>query len=93
MNEQPDPVTELCAVLVEIKGVEAVTIGGSRATGTADAESDWDLGVYYRGNIDPAPLASYGEVHLPGLWERIMNGGAWVSLGGSRSTCCCATST
>jgi len=82
MNEQPGPVVELCAVLARIKGVEAVAIGGSRAAGTADAESDWDLGVYYRGNIDLAPLASYGEVHLPGSWGRIMNGGAWLSLGG-----------
>ena len=84
-------VTELCAVLALIKGVEAVAIGGSRAAGTADAEGDWDLGVYYRGTIDLAPLASYGEVDLPGSWGRIMNGGAWLSLGGSRSMCCCET--
>ena len=82
MNELPGAVAALCAVLARIKGVEAVAIGGSRAAGTADAESDWDLGVYYRGNIDLAPLASYGEVHPPGSWGRIMNGGAWLNLGG-----------
>lgn len=80
----PDAVAELCAVLAQIKGVEAVAIGGSRATGTADAGSDWDLGVYYRGNVDLTPLESYGQVHQPGSWGRIMNGGAWLSLGGEK---------
>jgi len=84
MNELPGPIAGLCAVLARMKGVEAVAIGGSRAAGTADAESDWDLGVYYRGKIDLAPLASYGEVHPPGSWGRIMNGGAWLRLGGMR---------
>ena len=74
----------LCAVLARMKGVDAVAIGGSPAAGTADAESDWDLGVYYRGDIDLAPLAGYGEVHPPGSWGRIMNGGAWLSLGGMK---------
>ena len=82
MKALPDPVAELCAVLARIEGVEAVAIGGSRAAGTADAESDWDLGVYYRGNIDLASLVSYGDVHPPGSWGRIMNGGAWLSLDG-----------
>ena len=45
-----------------IEGVEAVTIGGSRAAGTADIGSDWDVGVYYRGAIDLTALTSYGEV-------------------------------
>ena len=84
MNGLPGPVAELCAVLARTRGVGAVAIGGSRAAGTADTKSDWDLGVYYRGNIDLAPLASYGELHPPGSWGRIMNGGAWLSLGGMK---------
>ncbi|MBI1846927.1 MAG: nucleotidyltransferase domain-containing protein [Candidatus Rokubacteria bacterium] len=84
MNELPDPVAELCASLGRIDGVEAVTIGGSRAAGMADETSDWDVGVYYRGGIDLAPLARYGEVHPPGSWGRIMNGGAWLSLEGTK---------
>ncbi len=62
VNELPEPVAELCAILGGIEGVEAVTIGGSRAAGTADESSDWDVGVYYRGGIDLARLARYGEV-------------------------------
>jgi hypothetical protein len=82
MKGLPDPLAELCVVMARIAGVEAVAIGGSRAAGTADAGRDWDIGVYYRGNIDLASVASYGEVHPPGSWGRIMNGGAWLSLEG-----------
>ncbi len=84
VNKLPDPVAELCAMLARTAGVEAVTLGGSRATETADVGSDWDVGVYYRGGIDLAPLARYGEVHPPGSWGRIMNGGAWLSLEGTK---------
>jgi hypothetical protein len=84
MDKLPDRVAELCAILGRIGGVEAVTIGGSRAVGTADEGSDWDVGVYYRGSIDLAPLARFGEVHPPGSWGRIMNGGAWLSLEGTK---------
>src|SRR5262249_33697068 len=83
-NELPGPIGELCAAPAHGKGVEAVVIGGSRAIGTADASSDWDLGVYYRGDIDLAELGHFGEVHLPGSWGRIMNGGAWLSLAGMK---------
>jgi hypothetical protein len=81
VNTLPGEVAELCATLGALRGVEAVTLGGSRAAGTADDGSDWDLGVYYRGTIDLAPLARYGEVHPPGAWGRLMNGGAWLRLG------------
>ena len=73
---------ELCAALGSPAGIEAVTIGGSRAAGTADDASDWDIGLYYLGPIDLAPLARYGEVYPPGSWGRIMNGGAWLTLEG-----------
>jgi hypothetical protein len=84
VDELPGPVAELCATLGTIDGVEAVTIGGSRATGTAAEGSDWDVGVYYRGDIDLAQLSRYGEVHHPGSWGRIMNGGAWLVLEGMK---------
>ena len=32
-------------------GTVAVVLGGSRAVQSDDEESDWDLGVYYRGDI------------------------------------------
>lgn len=78
----PSPVADLCAALGAIGGVEAVTIGGSRATRTADGASDWDVGLYYRGDPDFTLLTRYGELYPPGSWGRIMNGGAWLRIGG-----------
>lgn len=82
MIELPGPLAELCTALGVIAGVEAVALGGSRATGTADAASDWDVGLYYRGRPDFSPLTRHGELHPPGSWGRIMNGGAWLRVGG-----------
>lgn len=59
-------------------------LGGSRAVGTADAASDWDLGVWYRRSLDLSALAEHGEVHPPGSWGRIMNGGGWFDIDGRR---------
>ena len=78
----PPPVAELGAALGAQRGVVAVALGGSRAAGTDDAGSDWDLGVYYRGAVDLTLLARHGEVHPPGAWGRLMNGGAWLTLDG-----------
>jgi hypothetical protein len=75
-------VADLGAALGAIEGVEAIAIGGSHATGTADAASDWDIGLYYRGHPDFSPLTRFGELHPPGAWGRIMNGGAGLTLGG-----------
>lgn len=39
----------------------AVTLGGSRAAGTARPDSDWDFAVYYRGTgFDPGSLRALG---------------------------------
>jgi hypothetical protein len=69
-------------LLAAMPGTVAVVLGGSRAAGSSDAESDWDLGVYYRGSIDTSALAERGTVHPPGSWGRIMNGGAWLTCAG-----------
>lgn len=74
----------LAAELVRIPGVEAVALGGSRATGTATADSDWDFGLYYRGAIDTDAIRRLGwsgRVFEPGDWGRIVNGGAWLQVG------------
>src|SRR5689334_19075315 len=65
-------------------GAIAVVLGGSRVTASNDATSDWDLGLYYRGDIDLTGLHARGEVHPPGVWGRIMNGGAWLTCGAER---------
>jgi len=75
----PQPIADLVDVLAAMRGAVAVVLGGSRALGSGDAESDWDLGVYYRGSIDLTALEDRGVVHPPGSWGRLMNGGAWLT--------------
>lgn len=48
----PQSVTELVDVLGAMPGTVAVVLGGSHAVRSNDESSDWDLGVYYRGEID-----------------------------------------
>jgi len=80
-------VEHLAARLAAIPGVVAVTLGGSRATNTAVAGSDWDFGLYYRGRLDPADIVALGwpgQVFAPGQWGRIVNGGAWLTVDGTK---------
>ena len=76
----PPAIAALADQLAQLAGSVSVVLGGSRAMGTAAPSSDWDLGVYYRGDLDLAPLRAYGDVHPPGSWGRIMNGGAWLTI-------------
>ena len=68
--------------LAALPGVLAVTLGGSRAAGTARPDSDWDFAVYYRGGFDPASLRALGwpgEIFPIGGWGGgVFNGGAWL---------------
>src|SRR6478609_1616580 len=71
--------------LAAIPGVVAVTLGGSRATGTHGEDSDWDFGLYYRGTVDPDDIRALGfpgKVFAPGAWGRLVNGGAWLQVDG-----------
>ncbi|MFF2961758.1 nucleotidyltransferase domain-containing protein [Streptomyces sp. NPDC057963] len=76
--------------LTALPGIRAVALGGSRARGTHRPDSDWDLGVYYRGAPDVAALTalasevqgSPAEVAGPGGWGPWVNGGAWLRVDG-----------
>ncbi|MBB4921542.1 putative nucleotidyltransferase [Kitasatospora kifunensis] len=72
--------------LAEVPGVVGVMLGGSRARGEHRPESDWDLGVYYRGGLDLAALRALAgpevEVTGPGGWGPWVNGGAWLRVDG-----------
>jgi hypothetical protein len=77
--------------LARIPNVVAVTLGGSRATGSARPDSDWDFGLYYRRAIDPEDVLSLGfagEVSRPGAWGPLVNGGAWLRVDGVRVDLC-----
>jgi predicted nucleotidyltransferase len=73
--------------VVQVPGVIAVTLGGSRARGVAHPDSDWDIGLYYRGSIDSdaiRELGYAGHIAEPGEWGRIVNGGSWLEIDGER---------
>jgi predicted nucleotidyltransferase len=75
--------------LAELPGVVAVSLGGSRAAGTASPDSDWDFAVYYRGTgFEPESLRALGwpgQVSPIGGWGGgVFNGGAWLSAGDRR---------
>ncbi|MFE7773372.1 nucleotidyltransferase domain-containing protein [Streptomyces sp. NPDC057445] len=85
-----DMVEAMAARLVRVRGVCAVALGGSRARGAHRPDSDWDLGIYYRGRLDVAGLTALAaevagsrvEVAGPGGWGPWVNGGAWLSVDG-----------
>jgi predicted nucleotidyltransferase len=77
----------LCHVadrLGDLPGVEAVTLGGSRAASTNRPDSDWDFSIYYRGRFDPQTLRDIGwpgQVSEVGGWSKgVFNGGAWLEI-------------
>jgi hypothetical protein len=77
------PVREFAEQLMEIPGVVAVTLGGSRAGGVVHPDSDWDFRLYYREAIradDVHALGCEGTVVEPGAWGRLVNGGAWLTV-------------
>jgi predicted nucleotidyltransferase len=81
----PAAVATLAAELAALPGAVAVAFGGSRATGAHRPDSDWDLGLYYRGSLDPADvrrLGHRGHVSELGEWGPIVNGGAWLTVDG-----------
>jgi hypothetical protein len=80
----PRSITDLIDALSAMRGTVAVVLGGSRAVRSDDAQSDWDLGVYYRGELDLTALSERGTVFPPGSWGRIMNGGAWLECEGEK---------
>ena len=82
----PGPVARLAAQLGGLDGVVAIVLGGSRATGTERPDSDWDLGLYYRGRFDPGDVRRLGYAGLVselGDWGPIMHAGGWLTVAGT----------
>jgi predicted nucleotidyltransferase len=81
----PAEVAQLARELTAFPGVEAVVLGGSRASGAHRPGSDWDLGLYYRGSCQPfdpdrlRDLGYDGYVSALGEWGPIVHGGAWLT--------------
>ena len=78
-------VETVIAACRRLPNAEAVNLGGSRARGDFRPDSDWDFGVYYRGEIDPRPFEDLdwpGRVFRPFEWGQVMYGGAVFDLDG-----------
>lgn len=84
------PIDEFFQKLTSVPGVLSVKLGGSRARGEERPDSDWDVGLYYRGStrvVDAADIRAFGhpgQVVQIGEWGPVMNGGAWLLVGGQR---------
>lgn len=78
--------------MVAIPGVVAVVLGGSRARGTHRPDSDIDLGLYYRGDLEMTALRALAvqeageqaELTAPGGWGPWVDGGGWLTIDGRR---------
>lgn len=90
ITDVPARIAGMAARLTALPGIRAVALGGSRARGTHRPDSDWDLGLYYRGAPDVAALAALAsevqgspiEVAGPGGWGPWVDGGAWLRVDG-----------
>lgn len=75
-----------------VEGLKAIVLGGSRARGTHDEHSDYDIGLYYRDDFDFAHLSRQATsldgrpdcVVPPGGWGPWINGGGWLVVEGQR---------
>jgi Nucleotidyltransferase domain len=90
-----DFIGPIAARLMDIPGVQAVVLGGSRGRGAAPPDSDYDLGLYYERD-QPFDLAALNalcrelddsgdaEATPPGGWGPWVDGGAWLTIRGQR---------
>jgi len=86
----PERLLDVARRLSDVRGVVAVVLGGSRARGEHRADSDVDLGVYYRGTLDMAGIRALAAetadevvgVYEPGQWGEWVHGGAWLRYDG-----------
>ena len=82
-------VSEMCDALAGISGIQAICLGGSYARGTATANSDVDIGIYYSEHSLPSidDIHSLAKKFDPTVatvtkfyeWGPWVNGGAWLN--------------
>lgn len=90
-----DPLIDLLVpALSAVPGVDAVVLGGSRSRGDATADSDYDIGLYYRSAV-PFDVRDLRDAVAPyldapdeatiteiGEWGRWIVGGGWLRIRG-----------
>jgi len=88
-------INKLADAIIQVPGVSAVVLGGSRARGTHTQKSDIDLGIYYHPDR-PLDLSNFSRVAAdfddthrpdvltpPGGWGPWINGGGWLTVRGT----------
>lgn len=85
-------ISDIVDSLKQIKGVTAIVLGGSRARGTENPNSDMDIGIYYDSELGlditrlrhAAAAMDDGRredvVTEPGEWGPWINGGGWLTI-------------
>lgn len=85
--------TQIVHSFFGVAGIDAIVLGGSRATGTANKDSDIDIGIYYDKELFDLSLFKQKAVSLddehqknvitnPGEWGPWINGGGWLKIDG-----------
>jgi predicted nucleotidyltransferase len=84
--------TTVTSAFSNVSGIDALVLGGSRATNTANPHSDIDIGVYYNSELDLAAFkksaATIDDAHRNdcitniGEWGPWINGGGWLTVQG-----------
>lgn len=87
-------IDDLVNRLKSVRGVKAIVIGGSYATGSQQLDSDIDLGIYSGSDSLDIPhiraiASELNDVPNPvvtglGDWGKWVNGGAWLTVKGQR---------
>jgi Nucleotidyltransferase domain len=94
---QHDPLlARIVPALAAVPGISAIALGGSRARGTADDASDYDVGLYFsegkppdtdrllvvaKALVDDPDAAAVTPV---GEWGPCIVGGGWLSIAGRK---------
>lgn len=84
---------KIITALSGVPGVSAIALGGSQSRKEADANSDYDIGVYYNDKdldliVLGDSLKSLDDHHRenllnpPGEWGPWVNGGSWLTVDG-----------
>lgn len=85
--------TQIVHVFSGVTGIDAIVLGGSRATGTASKDSDIDIGIYYDKALFDLSSFKQKAVSLddehrknvitdPDDWGPWINGGGWLNIDG-----------
>lgn len=85
-------IEKLCAELEAVPNIVGIVLGGSRARGIHEHDSDIDIGIYYESSLDIEALNKIATklddenrenlITQIGEWGEWINGGGWLVIDG-----------